>query len=276
MNKQGQLVTLLAEQIASAKRRVEKLNDILDSLNKTLLYIPCEISAKTIVPKRKRTKFSKSKRIPEYEKYETFALEWYEKHRRVNKFLFGASAKRNISASSIEIVESIKSLRRLEAKDGFNWDAQIVPVLFWAITDKFWKGNLRSLRTTRKINKDGHSKFENILAAYSMSVPAGSSLGDKIDPPYESLIKLFRSSARGELLSMIDVCSGAMKSWKKKHPDVVSLTKCEKMFVDFVTSKCVKFESINLNYAPKTFLVGTNQWHEFEKLSSNYWGIKFA
>lgn len=69
-----------------------------------------------------------------------------------------------------ETVAAETALHRLVNLDGFDFEAEIVPAMRWAVQDAFWSAYVRNLGQLRaKSKKNGEIRFSNLFAAYSAS-----------------------------------------------------------------------------------------------------------
>ena len=92
--------------------------------------------------------------------YLRYAINWQE--RKLEKF---TSFFKSYSDTKLinQIIDSCKTIDELIRIDKHYFRETIVPALKWASQDNFWHDKVLSLTNLRKKNKDGETKFTNIL-----------------------------------------------------------------------------------------------------------------
>ena len=72
---------------------------------------------------------------------------------------------KKLPTSKNHLESSLNTLKKLTSIDGFD-ENYIFDVLRWAKKDDFWQDQIYSLAGLRKKNKDGLTKFQNIIISY--------------------------------------------------------------------------------------------------------------
>ena len=92
--------------------------------------------------------------------YLRYAINWQD--RKLEKFTSFFKSYSDIKLIN-QIIDSCKTIDELIRIDKHYFRETIVPALKWASQDNFWHDKVLSLTNLRKKNKDGETKFTNIL-----------------------------------------------------------------------------------------------------------------
>ncbi len=106
-------------------------------------------------------KEKEQEKIPE--EYTEFS-QWFLEAKRLSHGKQAESITPTLVRLSVDVLDKLVRL------DGFDFQAEVVPVIKWAMDNDFWSGNLFSLARLRKKSKtSGNKKFISILRSYTNS-----------------------------------------------------------------------------------------------------------
>lgn len=86
-----------------------------------------------------------------------------------------------VKISDSKVKAGALALEQLVRIDKYDLEKDILPSLRWAVGDEFWSTNILSLAGLRKQSKNGETKFQNLMAAYSRN---GHSKPSNPDPDW--------------------------------------------------------------------------------------------